>query len=135
MISISKGKQLMLETIIGLGVISIIITIFMFFYQQLTFRTKLNVLNSELKNLKMSLQVYKYKNGKYPESLKELIRFFNKNETKLSKNGKYFLNLKINEEGYFVDPFGNKFIYNKDTATISAFPVEEGKFESLQNNS
>jgi len=113
-------QDLLFETLIGIGLIAVIMTVIMFFYSQLTYTAKKLVLESELQNLKMALEVYKSMKETYPNNLKELVEV-------LGKDKKYYLFLRIDEQGYPTDPFGNKFVYDKENYTIKVKPRRSWK--------
>ncbi len=75
-------------------------------------------LENQLTNMKLSLELYMIVEGQYPEDLGEL----DKRCTAFREDslyGKKYLELQAHDkEGYPVDPYGRRFIYDNKSGTI-----------------
>ncbi len=76
-------------------------------------------MKNELTNLRYSLQLYRMFEGRYPEDLRQL----NTSRVSIIKEdslyGRRYLELQSqDEQGYPVDPYGRRFIYNNKLGTI-----------------
>ncbi len=75
-------------------------------------------LENQLTNLKYSLELYRILEDRYPEDLKELNKkYIGPGEDSLYGR-KYLEGERQDEEGYPVDPYGRKFIYDNITGKI-----------------
>jgi len=81
----------------------------------------------ELRNLKITLRVYKYKVGRYPDDLKQLADFFTK------ETSKRFGYMRLDTQGYPIDPFGDRFIYDKKTIAVKSKLKIEIKLEDIKD--
>ena len=74
---------------------------------------------NELTNLRYSLQLYRMFEGRYPEDLRQLNASRVSTIKEDSLYGRRYLELQSqDEQGYPVDPYGRRFIYNNKLGTI-----------------
>ncbi|MFC1508154.1 type II secretion system protein GspG [Candidatus Omnitrophota bacterium] len=75
-------------------------------------------LENQLTNLKYSLELYKILEEAYPEDIREL----NKKSISIKEDslyGRKYLDSHLQDkEGYPVDPYGRRFIYDNDTGKV-----------------
>ncbi|MDO8747276.1 MAG: hypothetical protein Q7J70_06420, partial [Thermodesulfovibrionales bacterium] len=67
-----KGSGIV-ETMLVLIVISILVVVVMDRYETIVEKAKKVALKAELNNIRQAILVFKIKNGRFPESLKELV--------------------------------------------------------------
>jgi type II secretory pathway pseudopilin PulG len=113
--SLLKTKGLtLLELAIVFIIISIFIATLISFIYQAAANAKEVSLRYTLKNLRLSIDLYKIIYAKYPQDLRILIdtgyRAFGSSDVIFGKN--FLENALRDKEGYPLDPFGNKFYYN-----------------------
>ncbi len=116
MIRIKHIKRIVLEAVIYISIISIIMALFAFLYSQFCETAKYIIVQADLRNLNIALEVYKYKTGKYPYSLRQLIVYFS---AKDDENNLGLIFPRIDKKGYPLDPFNNRYIYDKESFTIT----------------
>jgi len=104
---IDKFRQRKLVLIL----VSIIMAVFFLFYSSLVDLSRKELLKAELQNLRISLEVYKNAKGKYPENLKNLVSFFKEKERPHGY-------LRVDKEGYPLDVYNNRFIYDKISGIV-----------------
>jgi type II secretory pathway pseudopilin PulG len=118
---VKKNVLLVFESLIYMALILTVIFVMMFYYYSVCDTAKKQVLKAEINNLQTALQVYKFRNETYPDTLKELVKGNSKNaKNHWISNKKYFVYIQIDNEGYPIDPYGKRFIYDKDTGTVKS---------------
>ena len=84
-------------------------------------------LENTLTNLKYSLELYSIIEGQYPKDLKELNKTFTAAREDSLYGRKYLELQSQDEEGYPVDPYGRKLIYDEKTGKIKIGGQNEDK--------
>lgn len=117
----------------GRGLIEIILTIVVVLVLYGVFANKWIVtleearsvaLENQLTNLKYSLELYRILEDRYPEDLKELNKKYIGFREDSLYGRKYLKEQWQDKDGYPVDPYGRKFIYDNKTGMIEE---REGK--------
>ena len=113
-----KGRGL-LELIFVVLIVGIIAGVFAVSLARNLDEARTCAMGNQLTNLRKSLELYMMLEGRYPEDFKGL----NKRQKVLlgedSLYGRRYLEFQIqDEEGYPVDPYGRRFIYNNKTGKI-----------------
>ncbi len=115
----------LIENLIVVALVFVLIGIFgarMGVYVQ---EARESALNNQLTNIKNSLELYKALKGGYPSDLRQL------NKPLISLNEDSFYGRKFLEhqtldtEGYPIDPFGNRYIYDNETGKVGRRKDEE----------
>ncbi|MCM8778840.1 MAG: type II secretion system protein GspG [Candidatus Omnitrophica bacterium] len=109
-----------LEFFITLGVIFFLIFIFLIYLNLAMTKTKEILLLAELRNIRIALNLYKGLEGEYPDSLKELIDkeiYWTQAIHEVYKK-KYLEHQRVDEEGFPIDPWHRRFIYDPETGKI-----------------
>jgi len=75
-------------------------------------------LENQLTNLKYSLELYMTLEGSYPENIRELNKKYRTVKESTLYGRRYLENQAQDKDGYPIDPYGNRFIYNNKTGTI-----------------
>jgi len=108
----------LLELIFIILIAGIVAGIFSTYLIMSTDEAKDVALENQLTNLKYSLELYMMLEGRYPEDLREL----NKRCAALKDSSLYersYLEYQLqDEEGYPIDPYGRRFIYNSKTGRV-----------------
>ena len=77
-------------------------------------------LRNELINIRMALEYYRIVNGRFPDELKELFKkdlTFGREKSSIKKE--YFLEpFRIDESGFLLDPFMNRYIYDRQNGWV-----------------
>jgi competence protein ComGC len=110
------------DTVIVVLIISVFIGVFIPRYYRIAREAQEIQLKAELNNIRMSLDLYKLHNSEYPKDLRELIT---KKYMAPYKEGTIFKEeyldaRSLDEDGYPLDPFNNKFKYNPNTGRVSS---------------
>ena len=112
-----KGRSL-IEVILSIAIIFILYGLFARHWIINLKEAREVALENALTNLKYSLELYSITEGRYPKDLKEL----NKRVIRVKKDslyGRRYLELQSqDEEGYPVDSYGRRFIYDSETGKI-----------------
>jgi len=115
----SSGRTLF-ETVIILSLVGIFIGVAINRFMADVLEAKESLLHSELINIRMSVELYKVINGKYPENLGELTKsnYMQTFSEDTIINKKYLKTTAATENGTPLDPFGKEYFYNKNTGEI-----------------
>lgn len=114
-----------LDTLITLSLIGILIWVVIPRYQRLAVEAQRVALRTELGSIRMALQLYKIKNHRYPPDLRVLLReqYLLPVSQEPGKEGgifkqSYLEARSLDEEGYLLDPFGNRYAYDPRTGRV-----------------
>lgn len=111
--NIKKGFS-PLETFIVVIIIAIFIGILYSKYNKIENEAKYSIRENEIRVLNLSLELYKIKNGKYPDNLTQLF-----SEEYIDNKTLEFMNVsKRVINGKYYDPFGQEYIYDKITGKV-----------------
>ncbi len=121
MVSNQKGLGA-IDTVVVVLIMSVFVFVFIPRYYRLAREAQELQLKAELNNIRMSLDLYKLHNSEYPKDLRELIT---KKYLAPYKEGTIFKEEYLNahsldDEGYPLDPFNNRFKYNSKTGKVSS---------------
>ena len=75
-------------------------------------------LENQLTNLKYSLELYMVLEGSYPEDIRELNKKYRTVKESTLYGKRYLEGEAQDKEGYPIDPYGHRFIYNSKTGKI-----------------
>ncbi len=119
--SYQKGLGV-IDTVIVVLIVSVFIGVFIPRYYRIARESQEIALMAGLNNIRMSLDLYKMHNTEYPKDLRELIT---KKYTASYKEGTIFKEEYLNahsldEDGYPIDPFDNRFKYDPNTGKVSS---------------
>ena len=119
-----KGSGIV-ESMLVLIVISILVVVVMDRYETIVEEAKKVALKSELNNIRQSILVFKIKNGRYPESLKELVtaHFIVPYKDDVI-TAKYLEPYSLDKDKNILDPFDMPFAY--DPATGRVWSIKKG---------
>jgi len=80
-------------------------------------------LNIELANIRRAVNLYIITKGKLPESLKQLVKeqiVIPKHDVLVRMEWPYIQNMSLDNEGYPLDPFGNRFVYDAKSGKVKS---------------
>lgn len=120
-----KGSGIV-ESLIVLIIISILVVVVMDRYDTIIEEAKEVALKTELNNLRQAILFFKIKNGRYPESLKELVtsQFVIPYRGDTIIKAKYLEPYALDKDKNILDPFDLPFAY--DPATGRVWSVKKG---------
>ncbi len=102
-----------IEELIVLIILALLITVVYHRYRVLSVKAKAEVAYSDLKNLRLAVKLFRIREGRFPDSLRELVsKGYLKDtlqESKITNNG-------------ILDPFGNPFVYDSKTGRVELNP-------------
>jgi len=78
-------------------------------------------LRVELSNIRRAIGLYLATKGRLPDSLKQLVEervLVPKQEIPIILEWPYLQAMVVDEEGYLLDPFGNRFLYDPKTGGV-----------------
>ncbi len=112
----------LLEFIFAIIIIIAFIGVLLTFIHKAAINAKEVTLQVELKNLRLSLDLYKAINEHYPEDLRLLIqaKYKMKSSEEFLFGEKFLETVGKDEQGYPLDPFGNRFFYNSRRGVINS---------------
>ncbi|MFC1855794.1 type II secretion system protein GspG [Thermodesulfobacteriota bacterium] len=108
------------ETVIILSLVGIFLVFAISRFMQNVKYAKEIILQGELVNIRTSIKLYKMLNSKYPESLEEMTQndyIMPYSEDSIIE-GTYLIPNAVDENGIPLDPFGNKYGYNRENGEI-----------------
>lgn len=109
-----------IDAVITLCIIGVLIGIVIPKYQRMAHEAQEAALKSELSNIRTSIELFRMLNGRYPNSLNELIEKNVMLPAKIGSNPytgsildqKYLMLNAVDEKGNIIDPFGSPFEYD-----------------------
>ena len=115
-----EGGLGVVDTVIVVLIISVFIGVFIPRYYRLAKDAQEIQLKAELNNIRMSLDLYKLHNSEYPKDLRELItkKYLSPYKEGTIFKEEYLKTSSLDEEGYPLDPFNNKFKYDPNTGRV-----------------
>jgi len=111
-----------IDTVIVVLIISVFIVVFIPRYYRIAREAQETQLKAELNNIRMSLDLYKMHNSEYPKDLHELItkKYLAPYKDDAIFKEEYLKTHSLDEDGYPLDPFNNKFKYDPNTGRVSS---------------
>jgi type II secretory pathway pseudopilin PulG len=95
---------------------------FMTYYGRIVQEGKETALKVGLANIRLSTELYRGLNGRYPRDLKELLagRFLIPTQQGTIFNDQYLWGQALDQSGYPVDPFGERYQYEPASGRVSS---------------
>lgn len=114
-----KGSGIV-ESMLVLIVISILVVVVMDRYETIIEEAKKVALKTELNNLRQTILLFKIKNGRYPESLKELVtsQFVIPYRGDTIIKAKYLEPYSLDKDKNILDSFDMPFAYERTTGRV-----------------
>ena len=114
-----RGRSLWENLIIG-AVMVVLIYVAVLYYHKASLKARVNVLHSDMRNLRLAINLYLYHNGQLPKDIRDLER---ERFIEYGKGGEiikreYIKMVAKDEEGYPLDSFGNRYHYNPNTGMV-----------------
>ena len=108
-----KGRSLWENLILGAILVGMIY-VAVLYYGKVAEQARMKVLESDMRNMRLGINLYLYKNGKVPEDIRDLER---EKTIEYTAGGElirreYIKLITKDEEGYPLDPFGNRYHYD-----------------------
>ncbi len=119
--SYQKGLGV-IDTVIVVLIISVFIGVFIPRYYRIARESQEIALRAGLNNIRMSLDLYKLHNGEYPKDLRELItkKYIQPYREDTIFKGEYLKDHALDNEGYPIDPFNNRYKYDPNRGKVSS---------------
>lgn len=114
-----RGRSLWENLVLGTLLVGIIY-VAVLYYGRVADQAKMKVLESDMRNMRLGISLYLYKNGTVPKDIRDLER---EKIIEYTAGGEiikkeYVKLITKDEEGYPVDPFRNRYHYNSKTGMI-----------------
>lgn len=111
-----------IETIIVCLLVAILFGVLIPKYQRMARDAREVALRMGLTNIRTAIQLYTLLNTRPPEDLKELLgkRYLIPTKDGTIFNDQYLKTLALDNEGYPIDPFGNRYIYDPKDGRVSS---------------
>ncbi len=111
-----------LEFFVSVGIIFILVFTALIYLEGAVVKAKEMVLVSELRNIRIALNLYRGFNNKYPDNLKDLVDKdidWTKITHEVYKRN-YLEHQRVNESGNPIDPWGKPFSYEPSTGKLNS---------------
>ncbi len=114
-----RGRSLWENLIMGALLVGMIY-VAVLYYGKVAEQTRIKVLESDMRNMRLGISLYLYRNGEVPEDIRDLEK---KECIEYTAGGKlirreYVKLITKDKEGYPIDPFGNRYHYNPNTGMV-----------------
>ena len=114
-----KGRSLWENLVLGAIMVGMIY-VAVLYYGKIAEQARVKVLESDMRNMRLGISLYLYKNGTVPEDIRDLER---EKIIEYTAGGEiikreYIKLITKDEEGYPIDPFGNRYDYNPETGMV-----------------
>lgn len=114
-----KGRSLWENLVLGALLVGMIY-VAVLYYGKIAEQAKTKVLESDMRNLRLGISLYLYMNGKIPEDIRDLEK---KEVIEYTAGGElikreYVKLVTKDENGYPLDPFGNRYYYNPKSGMV-----------------
>jgi type II secretory pathway pseudopilin PulG len=95
---------------------------FMSYYGRMIQEARETALRTGLANIRLSIQLYRVLNGRYPVHLKELLskRFLMPTKEGTIFGDHYLRAHALDQNGYPIDPFGQRYHYNASLGRVAS---------------
>lgn len=116
-----------LEAVLSLCLIGALVLVVVPRYQRVTREARETALKAELKNIRFTIRLFRQLNGRYPDSLREMM------EKKLLQPGRtgdeyggsvfddrYLLPNAVDGQGNVIDVFGNPYRYDAEQGSVAS---------------
>jgi len=115
-----RGK---LETILVCSLVGLLIAaILTFYYERIVLEAKRSALKVSLANIRLSTDLYRVLNDRYPRDLKDLLaqRYLIPTREGTIFNDQYLKDQAIDRNGDLIDPFGAQYRYEPTSGQITS---------------
>ncbi|HEA47062.1 MAG TPA: hypothetical protein ENH97_01465 [bacterium] len=114
-----KGRSLWENLVLGALIVGMIY-VAVLYYGRIADQARMNVLASDMRNMRLGISLYLYMNGTVPEDIRDLEK---RGVVEYTAGGElikreYVKLITKDEEGYPLDPFGNRYDYNPKTGMV-----------------
>lgn len=111
-----------IDTIVVCLLVAIMFVVLIPRYQRMAKDARETALRMGLTNMRSSIQLYVLLNNKPPEDLKDLLgkRYLIPTKEGTIFNDQYLKALALDNEGYPIDPFGNRYSYEPKEGRVSS---------------
>lgn len=111
-----------LDTLFVCILVSILIGTVFPYYQTLAQEARESALQTGLANIRKGVELYHVLQGDYPENLKDLVRkrYLIAAGQKAFFSGEYLQAQAQDPEGNLLDPFGNRYLYDKKNGIVAS---------------
>lgn len=114
-----RGRSLWENLILGAILVGMIY-VAVLYYGKVAEQARTNVLASDMRNMRLGISLYLYKNGTVPKDIRDLEK---KEVIEYTAGGglikrEYVQLITKDEEGYPLDPFGNRYDYDPKTGMV-----------------
>jgi type II secretory pathway pseudopilin PulG len=128
-----RNKDLAGLTVFDTLLVCILITgmmaVLMNYYERTIQEARETALKTDLASIRLSIQLYQALNGRYPGDLKELLktRFLIPTKEGTIFNDQYLRAQALDPAGYPLDPFGQRYRYDRTVGRVSS---STGRYEN-----
>ena len=115
-----KAALTLIELVFVISLISTLMGSFAFSVINAIMAAKEAAFQNELSNWRHAVELYRALNGSYPQDLRELIgKEYTYGVVQRSLNiARYIAVYRLDKEGFPLDPFGRRYIYNSYTGEV-----------------
>ncbi len=113
----NRGRGL-IEILLSIVVIAVFLSVYARAWIVNLSEAREVALENQLTNLKHSLELYMIVEGHYPVDLRALNKSYNLSAEDSLYERRYLELQAQDKEGYPVDPYGRRFIYNSEKGTV-----------------
>ena len=112
----------MFDTVLVCLLVAGLTVAFMTYYERMAQEARQTALKVGLANIRLSTELYRALNGRYPHDLKHLLseRFLIPAEQGTILNDWYLRAQALDHSGYPVDPFGERYQYEPASGRVSS---------------
>lgn len=108
----------LIDIIISISIILVLGSIFTGYLVRNLEEARNAALENQLTNLKYSVNLYSILEGRYPDDLRDLSKNCKARKKDSLYGNKYLEHQNRDKEGYPIDPYGRRFIYDRKTGMI-----------------
>lgn len=114
-----RGRSLWENLVLGTLLVGMIY-VAVLYYGKVADQARMKVLESDMRNMRLGISLYLYKNGTVPKDIRDLEK---RDVIEYTAGGElirreYVKLITKDEEGYPVDPFGNRYRYEPKTGMV-----------------
>ncbi|MCK4649032.1 hypothetical protein KAT51_05880 [bacterium] len=114
-----RGRSLWENLVLG-TLLAGMVYVAVLYYAKVADQARMTILESDMRNMRLGISLYLYMNGKIPEDIRDLEK---RDVIEYTAGGElirreYVKLITKDEEGYPLDPFGNRYRYNPKTGMV-----------------
>jgi len=112
-----------LESLLLCGLVGfLIVAILTFYYERIVLEAKRTALRIDLGNIRLSTELYRALNDRYPRDLKDLVtqRYLIPTREGRVFNDQYLKNQTVDDNGDLIDPFGGRYRYEPKSGRVTS---------------